>query len=260
MKSIFYILLIILPSFAQTPLVRNIITFSKSEASITLTFGIDSTATDNLDFHLNEYELPPLPPSNIFDARFVGTTIGIDLGNGTLNDYRFGNLPLLQEIAHEIYIQNQNNDDLNVAWNLNEGVTASLTDFFDGSIVNIEMEGTGNSIFNTGYLTNLKLNASYNILTKIEEIQKKPQFDIKAKVYPNPFNNHSNLLIYSERSEIIEIKYFDLLGRLIKKESTLLSEGGNNIRLDLNGQSSGIYFLLINSSRSLVICKLILTK
>lgn len=49
-------------------------------ASDTVRFGLDPTATDGIDPSLNEFELPPSPPSGIFDARFVGDGIGIPIG------------------------------------------------------------------------------------------------------------------------------------------------------------------------------------
>jgi hypothetical protein len=55
------------------------------DASNILTFGQDSTATDSVDAALGEYELPPLPPTGVFDTRFIlPTTPTI----GSLSDYR----------------------------------------------------------------------------------------------------------------------------------------------------------------------------
>lgn len=41
-----------------------------TESSKTLTFGQHVDATDSIDVPLGEYELPPAPPTGIFDARF----------------------------------------------------------------------------------------------------------------------------------------------------------------------------------------------
>ena len=49
-----------------------------------LDLGVREGATSGIDPQLGESELPPLPPSQIFDARLTDT----QLGNGSLNDYR----------------------------------------------------------------------------------------------------------------------------------------------------------------------------
>jgi hypothetical protein len=260
MKIILFILLSIFPLTAQVAQVENNLSFSRNGSTINLSFGIDSSATENLDPHLGEIELPPFPPSNIFDARFVGTTIGIELGNGTLKDFRFGELPLQKEVDHEVYLQNQNNEVISVEWNFSEGVSASLIDFFNGSIVNLEMQGTGSSTINIGFLTNLKLIAAYSILTKVDKISTNQIYNLKISAYPNPFNGSSNIEIYSERSEMADIKVINSLGQQIIIDRIKLSEGYNNYKINLKHRSSGNYFLSISNSKNFGYCKLILTK
>jgi hypothetical protein len=50
--------------------------------------GIRQGASTGLDPQFGESELPPLPPSQIFDIRFLDTPGKSQLGNGSLNDYR----------------------------------------------------------------------------------------------------------------------------------------------------------------------------
>ena len=58
-----------------------------------LFFGLDKNATNGLDAGLGENELPPFPPTGVFEARFIGNDIGIPaLGLGTYRDYRTGDL------------------------------------------------------------------------------------------------------------------------------------------------------------------------
>jgi len=56
--------------------------------SSTLTAGVHELATNNLDMTLGESELPPVPPTEIFDTRFVSPSTGIDLGEGSSTDLR----------------------------------------------------------------------------------------------------------------------------------------------------------------------------
>ncbi|MBU1545114.1 MAG: hypothetical protein KKE62_19965, partial [Proteobacteria bacterium] len=70
---------------AQTPAIDIPITVTdNSGGTQQLNFGLDPTATDGIDVSLGESELPPPPPSGIFDARFMGDDIRIDLGQGSL--------------------------------------------------------------------------------------------------------------------------------------------------------------------------------
>jgi hypothetical protein len=53
-----------------------------------LELGVKQGASSGIDPQLGESELPPLPPSQIFDVRFLDTPGKSQLGNGSLNDYR----------------------------------------------------------------------------------------------------------------------------------------------------------------------------
>jgi hypothetical protein len=56
--------------------------------STALTLGIDKQATAGLDAEFGEKDLPPLPPSEIFDARFTNPSGTQVLGEGTRIDIR----------------------------------------------------------------------------------------------------------------------------------------------------------------------------
>ncbi len=261
MKSIIITFLLSFSLFAQIPLVENSLTFSSGGVSITLKFGIDPTATNGLDSHLNEFELPPLPPSSVFDIRFVGATIGIDLGNGTLRDYRFGELPAAQLTnIHEIFIQNENSDTLEIAWNFREGVTAELTDFFGGTLVNLMMSKIGEDQIVNLQLNNLKLTATYNIITQVKESIISNSILNSVVLYPNPFNISTNILITSEKSNTLDIKLYNSIGMQCESNFYYLHSGENIIPLSFSNYASGIYYLVFLLPNEIKTCKLILTK
>ena len=54
----------------------------------TLIAGVHELASKGLDAPLGEVELPPMPPSEIYDARFIGPSADIVLGEGSLVDLR----------------------------------------------------------------------------------------------------------------------------------------------------------------------------
>ncbi|MBL0177296.1 MAG: hypothetical protein IPP94_18970 [Ignavibacteria bacterium] len=73
--------------------------------STQLVAGVHEFGTKGLDLSIGEAELPPVPPSEISDARFVGTAADITLGEGTLIDFRpwpaGGTATCTHRIAHQ---------------------------------------------------------------------------------------------------------------------------------------------------------------
>jgi hypothetical protein len=53
-----------------------------------LVLGVREGASSGLDLTLEEYELPPVPPNEIFDARIISTPGQSQLGLGGVRDYR----------------------------------------------------------------------------------------------------------------------------------------------------------------------------
>ncbi len=70
---------------------------SHSGQSSVLRAGLQSSASDELDLALGEAELPPVPPSGVFDARFL-----LPDGTATLTDFRQA---LMQETVWTLHIQ-----------------------------------------------------------------------------------------------------------------------------------------------------------
>ncbi|MEM0993735.1 MAG: T9SS type A sorting domain-containing protein, partial [Bacteroidota bacterium] len=63
---------------------------------------------------------------------------------------------------------------------------------------------------------------------------------------PNPFNKYINLSIQSSIEQHIEVKLFDLVGKLVHQQQLLVGTGANNIAMDFSKQhlSTGIYHLI----------------
>jgi hypothetical protein len=127
-----------------------------------LHFGLDPSATDGIDASLGEAELPPSPPSGIFDARFIGDDIGISLGQGSLRDYRQGTLPASGTKIHELKYQVGTGTSITVGWNFSSNVSGRLQDLITGSVVDVPMTGTGSFIVtNPGGISKLRLTVTY---------------------------------------------------------------------------------------------------
>ncbi|MFN4110665.1 MAG: T9SS type A sorting domain-containing protein [Ignavibacteria bacterium] len=133
--------------------------------SKTLYFGLDPSATNGIDTHLDEMEQPPIPPSGIFDARFVGYDINIpELGEGVLKDYRNGSDTTKGQYTHELRYQVGSGTTITISWNFPSGVSGLLQDFFGGAVVNKNMNGKDSLVVtNPGILNKLKMVITYNL-------------------------------------------------------------------------------------------------
>jgi hypothetical protein len=135
-----------------------------------LQFGIDPSASDGIDVSLGEVEQPPFPPSGVFDARFIGDDIGVNLGQGLRKDYRQGSLTASAVKIHEIRYQVGSGTSIIISWNFAGSaltIAGTLQDLVTGSIVNVSMSGTGSyTVTNPGSISKLKLTVSYGATTK----------------------------------------------------------------------------------------------
>ena len=135
-----------------------------------LTFGVDSVATDTLDEILGEEELPPFPPSGVFEARFIGDDINLPkLGQGTYKDYRPNLLTIDSTMVFELKYQVGTGSSIKIKWNWPEGATAVLQDLFGGVSVNKEMYGNDSlTVDNPDALNKLKMTATISSTVPVE--------------------------------------------------------------------------------------------
>ncbi|MBE0638871.1 MAG: T9SS type A sorting domain-containing protein [Bacteroidales bacterium] len=80
---------------------------------------------------------------------------------------------------------------------------------------------------------------------------------LESTAYPNPFNNHTNLIFNSFEGTIISLKVINLLGEVVYEMNDVASEGQNSILLDLSNVNSGVYFAILQTGDSLNKIKLI---
>lgn len=167
MKLYFFVYLVFpFLAFAQiVPQVNIPINISDGVLTKTLFFGLDSIATNGIDRQLGEEEQPPLPPTGVFDARFIGTDINIpEIGEGLLKDYRPGSDTTKGQRIHELRYQVGTGNIITISWNLPNGVTGNLQDFFGGIVINSNMNGSGSvTVSNPGIINKLKMTINYNL-------------------------------------------------------------------------------------------------
>ncbi|WP_263784386.1 Ig-like domain-containing protein [Salinibacter grassmerensis] len=112
--------------------------------SETLPLGIDPGATAGVDSSFGESELPPAPPSGVFDARWIDDDISPSgFGEGLPVDIRQGSVSSNGTRQHEIRFQVEDAATaVTIEWDLLAEVSGTIVDKFDGSVYGpVEMTG-----------------------------------------------------------------------------------------------------------------------
>lgn len=130
-----------------------------------LTFGYDANATDSgMDGSFLEEEQPPLPPSDIFDARLIDDDVPPSgFGEGLLIDIRQGAPDFTGTKEHEVKLQPGEATSITFEWNLPTGLIGTLKDVVtNGDQVNESMEGQGSYTLTNMDITKLFVTLDYN--------------------------------------------------------------------------------------------------
>lgn len=170
MKTALQILIILLTAgfcFAQAVSIPFVVT--DGSYSDTLRIGLDPTATDGIDSHLGEAELPPSPPTGVFDARLDGLGIGIPLGQGVKRDYRQGWPPHNIFKTYKIKYQNGSTTPLyRLLFSgfppFPVGVSIRIQDNVTGTLIDTTMNTPGNYTVKYQTLQDLKLTVEFIML------------------------------------------------------------------------------------------------
>ena len=72
--------------------------------------------------------------------------------------------------------------------------------------------------------------------------------DLNVQVYPNPANNAITLQLDNITEGVTQFKIMDITGKVVKIENTLLTEGYNEVTLDIQNLSIGLHFIKIKDS------------
>lgn len=157
--------------FAQTAMVNLPLIVGDNHGRLdTLMFGLDPAATDTIDPALGELRIPPLPPTGVFDARFVGDDIGISIGQGLWNDYRQGGIPFFGTAVHEVrYQPGSSATTITLSWDLPGYASGRLQDIVTGELIDVTMAGVGSyTVTNPSDLTKLTMTITYDLPLPIE--------------------------------------------------------------------------------------------
>lgn len=134
-----------------------------------LEFGLDQSATDSLDIHLGELELPPPPPVGVFFTRFL-----LPPGN-------FGQIASFRDIrkstgypfsgSNEFRLRYQVSEGATLIifkWDLPNNITGLIQDLFGGVLINKPMSGKDSLVISNFVIDQLKMVINYNAIVPVE--------------------------------------------------------------------------------------------
>jgi hypothetical protein len=254
------------PDFSQSLLIRN----DYGDTSIVF-FGLDHLATDGIDAELGELELPPLPPLAVWDVRLV-----LPPNNwGELTswlDYRNEiNFPYTGQREYRLQYQiGENTNTLFIEWNFPPELTGVLQDLIVGTLVNVQMQGSGSFSMQRGVspdpllLSQLKLMINYNnVVAGInpEAAEHVPDEFILEQNFPNPFNPTTTINFSLPSESDIVLKVFDVLGNEVSQlVEGRFTSGEHSVVFDASSLSSGIYIYQLRSEMNVITKKMTLLK
>ncbi len=115
----------------------------------------------------------------------------------------------------------------------------------------VATNGNGNCL----YLDNVNL--AQTAPTGINTI-KSSQWSVN--VFPNPSNGISTVAINAVKSGSAKLTVLNTLGQVVNSKVVNLTEGSNNIMLDLSGNANGVYSIMIDSNNGSQVKKITLSK
>jgi choice-of-anchor B domain-containing protein len=84
-------------------------------------------------------------------------------------------------------------------------------------------------------------------------LSKHGKTEMITKVYPNPFHEYTNLLVYSSEKQPAQLSIYNLNGQLLIEKQIDLQEGENALKLEeVSALTDGLYVLRILSSQNIV--------
>lgn len=107
----------------------------------------------------------------------------------------------------------------------------------------------------------LRINNSIGFITSVPEQQMVPASTALDQNYPNPFNPKTTIRVEVAAKQFLLLKVYDMLGREV---ATLvrgdLNPGAYQLTFDGSRLSSGIYFTVLQSGRTVTTRKMVLLK
>jgi hypothetical protein len=231
--------------FANADNFNTIKITDRNGLSQTLYFGLD----ENQQVHLSYYEMPPQPPSTIFDVRFSTQRM--------LETYP----KTIDKLMERVVNINSAEFPISISWKISNGSgkNFSITDAFNGKIIGVkEIKGEGSIKVADKNLTSLTL--------KIENGEELPTEFALGQNYPNPFNPTTKMTIALPKIAQVEMVVYNILGQKVKTLVNEIRPAGYHT-IEWNGKNdngnvvpSGVYFIRMVSDTYTKVNKVLMLK
>ncbi len=175
---------------------------------------------------LTQYDLPPLPPNGIFDARFSSGRMAESASSIQSIDINSANYPVSISISGtSVKIFDENGKE----WILNSGSNFSIT---NPEINKIRIQST-------------EIPLEYSLLQN----------------YPNPFNPTTTIRFTIPQKSAVNLSIYNLLGEEINRiVNKVLDAGSHQYEWDASGMPSGIYIYKLSTEKFTSNKKMLLIK
>jgi hypothetical protein len=239
--------------------------YDNSGGQKTLYFGLDETATDGIDVHLEEIELPPYPPTGIFDARWILPENGFNGSLSSWSDYRFAQgFPFSGSVEHRFKFQIATGATImNFSWNFPPELTGLIQDLINGTTINVPISGIGTYQLNNFIMINqLKLLVYYNnvVLSTENDSEVLTDYNLEQN-YPNPFNPSTIIKFSISEATNVKLTIYNTLGEKIAELlNSNLDAGRYSCQWDAINAVTGIYVFELRTEKFVSAKKMILIK
>jgi len=187
----------------------------------------------NGEVNLDNYELPPMPPSGMFDIRYDSDRIAEDI-NSTIQTIKMTSLeyPITVKVENmDIRLQDETGNEINENIKSGEAITISNTQI--------------NKLMVTGSVIGEMIPDEYAL----------------EQNYPNPFNPSTTIKFALSQDSKVNLTVFNILGesvaKLINQE---MKAGYHQIEFDASHYASGIYLYSITAGDFVDVKKMVLMK
>lgn len=197
--------------------------------------GLHPTATDGLDAALREEELPPPPPGNALDVRFIGN----GLGSGTQFDFRRGTATFRSTVTHTLAVQRPAGAEATLHLLLPRRVTARLTDTEEPSRLNETFATHQGTLLLPAATRRLTLSLTYG-----DEPLPNLAPEWTLSVYPNPVRDGLFWSLEGPDPGPVEVYLFNLYGQLLHRETRSVWTQGPHY-LSLRDWPAGTYVMQV---------------
>ncbi|RKY97837.1 MAG: hypothetical protein DRQ13_04185 [Ignavibacteriae bacterium] len=188
---------------------------------ILLAVGLDLTATNGIDPALDETDLPPFPPSGVFECRFDLTPYAGEPLSSYL-DYRNASaFPFTGVVEHTLWFQvSVPALPIDITYDIPTGAEMMITDQSGGSFLTIgpftgvglaTIPGSYTAVFGKAFVIMDYDAIVTDVITSIV-----PEEFTLFQNYPNPFNPVTTVQFQVPQTGNVTIKIYDMLGQEVR--------------------------------------------